>query len=150
MFFSRRIHTKCNYLQLNVVYIDDLTCWFGWPYRNSPHSHVLNCYMVSLPVIIISGISEKVPWTSIYFNHLTESITNCASPCRIMVIFVRHNVFLRVLDLKSKKQYWVRAMVLNAPFNTISTISWRSVLLVKENTVSCAYRNQIYTDKKTV
>ena len=30
------------------------------------------------------------------------------------------------------KEVWFRSMVLNAPFNNISVISWRSVLVVEE------------------
>ena len=61
-------------------------------------------------------------------------------------ILVRDVAMVAAVGCSESEAYlmslWVRAMVFNATFNSISVISWRSVLLVEETGV---LRVMVYT-----
>jgi len=89
--------------------------------------HVLNCK--------ISFVTHFVFWCDIIFTcsilYKQSQLQAKTSKCNI--------------EYCLKIQYRVRVMVLNATFNNISVLSWRSVLLVEETTdLRCASHWQIY------
>jgi hypothetical protein len=103
--------------------INFITLWVMAMVINATFNN-LCCMLDSIQLNVIKGQSWSWSYGSWIYNYLCNQYL---SPLKLWVPLIN---FITL---------WVMAMVINATFNNLSDISWRSVLLVAETRVPKVY-----------
>ena len=125
-----------------------ISSYYRWGYSvyqvvgTDMRSHnIIICNIVVIhatPIITEEGITTKVfnPWK----KYIGWSLASCVVFVNLICLFFFLAIVMCCLSFSLLLWDMIRIEVFNATFNTISVISWRSVLLV---------RKQVYPEKTT-